>query len=163
MPAKSPELIAGVAARAVAIGSEIRERRKSLGVSATAAAEAAGMSRVTLHRVERGEPSVTLGAYLAVLDVLDMAATVHSIAEGDSGGTEKMMEGWLPLRIALADFPQLRRLAWQVQGVEELTPGEAWGFYQRNWRHVDTAALAGKEKQLIDALGQVFGEVGEHV
>jgi transcriptional regulator with XRE-family HTH domain len=36
---------------------------KALKVSATTAAEAAGMSRMTLHRIERGEPSVTMGAY----------------------------------------------------------------------------------------------------
>jgi len=39
----------------------LAEKRKALRVSATVAAEAAGMSRVTLHRIEKGEPSVTMG------------------------------------------------------------------------------------------------------
>ncbi len=45
----------------VALGAGIRARRKQLRVSATAAAEAAGLSRVTLHRIECGEPTVALG------------------------------------------------------------------------------------------------------
>ena len=53
-----------VAARLLALGEQLRAQRKRLGVSATTAAEAAGMSRVTLHRIERGEPSVTMGAWL---------------------------------------------------------------------------------------------------
>ncbi len=39
-----------------ALGAGIRARRKQLRVSATAAAEAAGLSRVTLHRIERAHP-----------------------------------------------------------------------------------------------------------
>ena len=45
-----------VVARLQDLGARIRARRKSLGVNATAAAESAGMSRVTLHRIEKGEP-----------------------------------------------------------------------------------------------------------
>lgn len=36
-------------------------------------AEAAGISRVTLHRIEKGTPSVTVGALMNVLDALDQA------------------------------------------------------------------------------------------
>jgi transcriptional regulator with XRE-family HTH domain len=55
-----------------ALGEQIRTRRKSLRISATAAAEAAGLSRVTLHRIEKGEPAVTMGAYLHVMGALGM-------------------------------------------------------------------------------------------
>lgn len=36
-----------------------------------ATAAAAGMSRVTLHRIETGAASVTVGALMHVLDALD--------------------------------------------------------------------------------------------
>ena len=49
------------------IGARIREHRKVLGINAVNAALAAGMSRVTLHRIEAGEPSVTIGAYMNAL------------------------------------------------------------------------------------------------
>lgn len=45
------------------IGRHIRAHRRALRISAIATAEAAGISRVTLHRIEKGEPSVNAGAY----------------------------------------------------------------------------------------------------
>ena len=64
MPARSPLVAAPAATKLAALGERIRARRKALQVSAVDAAEAAGMSRVTLQRIERGEPSVTMGAYI---------------------------------------------------------------------------------------------------
>jgi DNA-binding XRE family transcriptional regulator len=62
MPKKSPPLTEPTAAKLEALGMRLAQRRKTLRVSATVAAEAAGMSRVTLHRIENGEPSVTMTA-----------------------------------------------------------------------------------------------------
>ena len=70
MPAKAPEPGPAVAAMLAGIGTRIRDRRKALGVSVVDVAEVAGMSRVTLHRIERGEASVTIGAYLNVITAL---------------------------------------------------------------------------------------------
>lgn len=157
MPAKSPPVPSSVAEQLFALGSRIRQQRKALRVSATALAEAAGMSRVSVHRIEQGEPSVTMGAYLNVLAALGMtfsasdAATVAPPVKADD------RTGWLPLRIRLGAYPQLKQLAWQVQGTDELTPREALGIYERNWRHVDELALSPDERGLIDALRQVFG------
>jgi transcriptional regulator with XRE-family HTH domain len=61
-----------VAARLAELGERIREHRKRLKVSAVATAEAAGMSRVTLHRIERGEASVTIGAYMNAVAALGL-------------------------------------------------------------------------------------------
>lgn len=157
MPSRSPDVSAAVAARAGLLGRRIRERRKILGVSATAAAESAGMSRVTWHRIERGELSVTMGAYLAALDVLDLLLSVDLplTLDGNGRGDES---GWLPLQIPLRDYPQLKKLAWQVQGVDTLSPREAWGIYQRNWRHLDVDQLQAHEQLLIDNLRELFRE-----
>ena len=48
----------------VDIGQLIRQHRKSFKITANAAAQTAGISRVTLHRIEKGEPTVSMGAYL---------------------------------------------------------------------------------------------------
>lgn len=72
MPAKAPKITAKVAARLSLLGQKIRIRRKALRVSATAAAQAAGISRVTLYRIENGMPSVTMGAYLSAADALGL-------------------------------------------------------------------------------------------
>ena len=56
----------------VTLGHQIRAHRKALGVNATVAAESAGISRVTWHRIEKGEASVAMGAYAKALDTLGL-------------------------------------------------------------------------------------------
>ena len=62
MPKSSPPSAAQTLSELKALGAQLRAQRKALKVNATVAAEAAGISRVTLHRIEKGEPSVTMGA-----------------------------------------------------------------------------------------------------
>ena len=72
MPSTSPPLTAQSEATLQAVATAIHARRKALGVSAVAAAEASGISRVTLHRIEKGEPAVTMGAYVRVMAALGL-------------------------------------------------------------------------------------------
>lgn len=72
MPARAPAIEATLATGLAVIGARVRAHRKGLRVSATDAAEASGMSRVTLHRIERGEPSVAMAAYLSALAALGL-------------------------------------------------------------------------------------------
>ncbi len=145
------------------LGQQMRAARKALRVSATAAAEAAGISRVTLHRIENGEPSVNMGAYLSLLAVLGLKLKIIEGKEQDKTAPAVDHAGWIPARICFDDYPQLRQLAWQVQGTDALTPTEALGIYERNWRHIDVAALSDNERQLIDALRLGLGEHTGHV
>lgn len=156
MPARSPQTTNGTAETLARLGEQIRSRRKALRVNATAAAEAAGISRVTLHRIEKGEPAVTMGAYLNVMAALDLA---FGIIAPTVAATVDDMKGWVPARIRLSDYPQLKQLAWQVQGMDELTPVEALGIYERNARHLDMATMEARERSLIDALRLALGEV----
>ncbi|MBN8726456.1 MAG: helix-turn-helix domain-containing protein [Xanthomonadales bacterium] len=141
--------------RARELGQVLRQRRRELGVSATAAAEAAGLSRVTWHRMEKGEATVAFGSWLAAADVLGLQADLQLPLAGaspDAAGDS------LPLRIRLGDFPQLRRLAWQVADEAQiLSPREALGVYERNWRHLQPERLGARERKLIEALREVFG------
>ncbi|MBC7603974.1 MAG: helix-turn-helix domain-containing protein, partial [Ramlibacter sp.] len=57
MPATHPPLAPPAIDSLNTIGATLRARRKAMKVSAVAASEAAGISRVTLHRIEKGEPS----------------------------------------------------------------------------------------------------------
>ena len=148
MPAHPPTLSPVAASKLVALGQRIRARRKALRISAMAAAEAAGMSRVTLYRIEKGEPAVTMGAYLNALAALNIEVGIVEAGEETVGERS----GWIPARIHLSEYPQLKQLAWHVGGDGELTPIEALNIYERNWRHVDMKSLAPREKQLIDAL-----------
>jgi transcriptional regulator with XRE-family HTH domain len=142
------------------LGAKLRARRKSLGVSAVVTSEAAGLSRVTLHRIEKGEPSVTMGAWHSVASVLGMQ---FKLEVEKTNEVDLQPKGWWPVRIALADYPQLKALAWQVQGTDYLTPVEAHDIYERNARHLDLPAMREDEHELWQALQQAFDKKTIHV
>lgn len=137
------------------IGQLIRARRKSFKITATAASQSAGISRVTLHRIEKGESSVSMGSYLSVLGVLGMT---FAVLETENTVTELQANktGWVPARIYLADYPQLKELAWHIQGVDELSAVEAYAVYERNERFLDKRKLCDAEKELILSLKAAF-------
>ncbi len=152
MPAASPPVGPGARTLLEELGAGIRARRKELGVSATTAAEAAGMSRVTLHRIEKGEPSVTIGAVAAAAHAVGLVLSVVGVEAGRPAPPEP-----LPAVIPLADFTQLKRIAWQLGDLTTVTPREALSLYERNWRHVDVASLDDVERAFLRRLVDTFG------
>ena len=148
MPSKAPPVGIILATRLQALGGRIRAHREHQKVSATAAAEAAGLSRVTLHRIERGEPSVTMGAYWSAIDAIGLRLELRDSLAGPS----KADAAEVPERVRLAAFPQLKSLAWQLHDVDELSPADALSLYERNWRHIDQARMEPAERALLQAL-----------
>lgn len=144
MPAKAPPVPPNVETQLKTLGRRIRAQREQQKVTATDAAEAAGMSRVTLHRVEQGEPSVTMGAYLSALSAVGLSLAVRE--------PEAAYASALPATVRLADYPALKQLAWQLPGVTELSPAQALDLYERNWRHLDRESLSPNERHLIQCL-----------
>lgn len=159
MPAKLKVVTEDVSACAVNLGHQIRACRKSLGVSATTAAEAAGMSRVTWFRIEKGVTSVTLGAYLGALAALGFSLQVtQAVGSHQDVSAAPERSETIPVRIKLSDYPQLQKLAWHIQGVDTVSPREALQIYERNWRHLDLSLISPQERQMVTALRQVFME-----
>ena len=161
MPQKSPPITEDNAAKLRILGASLAEKRKALRVSVTVAAEAAGMSRVTLHRIEKGEPSVTMGAWSNAIAALGLQLNLQDHAAAQPAPTDRT--GWWPVRIALADYPQLNSLAWLVHGTDHLTPVEAFDIYERNARHLDPTSLTEQEQTLWQALQHAFGKRAAHV
>ena len=162
MPAKTPPTADAAAEKLIALGQQIRTYRKALRINAVAAAEAAGMSRVTWHRIERGEPSVTMGAYVNALNALGLDFGVVGTANADAASVAHH-KGWIPARVRIADYPQLKELAWQLHGTDELTPIEALGIYERNERHLDPPSMDASERDLLDALRVGLGRSSNDV
>ena len=158
MPAKAPATTPQIEDRLAAIGAQVRLERQRLGVSATAAAEAAGLSRVTLHRIERGEPSVAMASYLAVIQALGLGLEVVGPSPPPSPSPLRQAAARVPPCIRPADYPELQRLAWQLDPEATLSPAEALALYERNWRHVDVAAMPPAEQALLRALVQTEGK-----
>jgi transcriptional regulator with XRE-family HTH domain len=137
------------------LGEKIRVERKRLSLSAIATAEAAGISRVTLHRIEHGEPSVTMGAYLNVIHSLGLELELMNKNQQKDILKQQAL---LPPRIRIADYPQLKTLAWQLTDAQEVSPKEALYLYERNWRHIDLKAMNAHEREFLEILLAAFGK-----
>ena len=158
MPSAAPAPQGSCTERLEAIGEGIRARRRQLGITAVATAGAAGISRVTLHRIESGAASVTVGALINVLDALDLR--LGQLEGGEPGdGQLAPGSGSIPGEIALAAYPELRKLAWQLKDNAWLSPAEAAGFYARNRRHLNLDVIEERERQLMETFDQAFGRV----
>ena len=119
------------------------------------------MSRVTLHRIEKGEPSVAAGAWANAMAALGMSLVALNAEDAQTarpeGANGSDLPNWIPVRVRLADYPQLKALAWEVHGTDTLTPVEALDIYERNARHLDTAAMSPAEQALLKALRTGLG------
>jgi transcriptional regulator with XRE-family HTH domain len=158
MPAKLPRVDTTTRNKLSLVGGQIRLHRKELKVSATATAEAAGLSRVTLHRIEKGEPSVSMAAYLSVIYALGLEFTIFPLDELIPKEEDVSRKGWIPAQVLISDYPQLKQLAWQIHAATKLTPIEALSLYERNWRHIDLQNMDPLERDLVDALQTAFGK-----
>lgn len=157
MTPQNPSAGLQCAAQLQALGAQIRAQRKALRLSATVTAEAAGVSRVTLHRIEKGEASVTIGAWCNALAALGLSLQARNALDARPDSAQRADRvGWIPARVALADYPQLKSLAWQVHGTDTLTPFEALDIYERNARHLDLQAMSADEQALLQALRQAL-------
>lgn len=102
---------------------------------------------MTLHRIEAGNPSVTIGAYANVAAALGVHLVVPVMDE----------PGAAPTRLLVGDYPGLRSLAWQTDSGTEITEAEALNLYERGWRHLDREALTDREKAFIQHLADTYG------
>ena len=79
---QTPKLIA----RLRELGENIHLARLRRSLSTTMLAERAGMTRMTLRAIEKGEPTVSLGAYANVLFSLGLEKDLSHIAQDDDLG-----------------------------------------------------------------------------
>lgn len=156
MPARNPDVSEYAESVLTELGHALRSRRLALGVSAVTTAEAAGMSRVTLHRIEAGSPAVTIGAYLNAAVALGLRLTLDEPqlqTQVRQPAREAVVAQAAPeTTVRVGDFPQLRAIAWQLRPETELTGIEALELYERNWRHVDQVAMSDAERAFVQQL-----------
>jgi transcriptional regulator with XRE-family HTH domain len=91
------------------LGQDIRDARRRRGLPADVVAKRAFTSRPTLHRIEQGEHSVSIGIYAAVLQALGLLDGLGQVAAPahDAVGLAIASEH-LPQRVRLHTKKQAR-------------------------------------------------------
>jgi hypothetical protein len=100
-----------------------------------------------------------MGGYFNAMAALGIDFGIIEPVDSSANGPGNDLKNMIPARIRLADYPELKKLAWQVHGTDTLTPIEALSIYERNQRYMDTGNLNEQEQQLIEALKLGLGGV----
>jgi transcriptional regulator with XRE-family HTH domain len=79
----SPTLLPRIARLLQEYGGNLKLARLRRKYSAEIVAQRAGISRKTLYRVEQGDPSVALGIYARVMQVLRLESDLSKLAVDD--------------------------------------------------------------------------------
>lgn len=95
-----PQLVPRVSRLLHGAGERIRLARLRRKYSSETVAQRAGITRRTLTKVEGGEPSVALGVYVRVLQVLRLENDLEQIAANDVLGRRLQDAGITPKRRA---------------------------------------------------------------
>ena len=92
------------------LGHDIRDARRRRRIPVAIMAQRASISRMTLNKVERGEPGVSMGIYATVLFVLGMAERLADLADPkDDAVGLTLEEEHLPQRIRRSHKEKLAR------------------------------------------------------
>jgi transcriptional regulator with XRE-family HTH domain len=91
------------------LGHDIRDARRRRRIPVATLAQRASISRMTLNKVEKGQPGVSAGTYATVLFALGMADRLADVADPrhDSVGLA-LDEERLPQRIRLSRRQKVR-------------------------------------------------------
>jgi transcriptional regulator with XRE-family HTH domain len=133
MKASIAPLLAATEEQLIQLGERLRLARLRRRVGVDVLAAAAGVSRVTVFRVEKGAPSVALGAYARVMEALGLAQDLGLVAREDSAGRQLQDQQLAPRRTARS-APQ------PSPEVQRASPEELWAFKRKNQRQ-DIAAI----------------------
>ena len=81
-------------------GADIKDARRRRRISVAVMAERASISRVTLNKIEKGDPGVSFGSYAMVLFILGLTERISDLIDvkHDEVGLE-LAEQELPKRI----------------------------------------------------------------
>jgi transcriptional regulator with XRE-family HTH domain len=97
MSRRTTEPLPSVGRALAELGENVKLARLRRRISASLLAARAGMSRPTLRSLERGDPSVTLGALANALHSLGLAADLRLVARDDVLG-RKLQDLGLPTK-----------------------------------------------------------------
>lgn len=83
---KTPQLLPKHLRAFKTLGENLKLARLRRNLTAEMVAQRAGISRMTLNKIENGSPSVAMGNYFMVLNVLGLAGDFEQLAARDDFG-----------------------------------------------------------------------------
>lgn len=83
------------------IGQDINDARRRRLITIALMAERAGISKATVSKIEKGDPTVSMGGYASVLFVLGMINRLGDLVDGASDLIGRQLEK-LPKRVRLS-------------------------------------------------------------
>lgn len=84
------------------LGEDINRARRRRRVTARLMAERAGISRTTMGKIEKGDPTASMGAYASALFVLGMTDRLEDVADAAHDLTgRRLEEESLPRRVRI--------------------------------------------------------------
>jgi hypothetical protein len=86
MPTKPQPIFPSEQKILLSLGERIKLARLRRGLSAEILAERSSISRMTLHRAEKGYAAVAIGTYLRILAALQLQDDLNLIAQDDALG-----------------------------------------------------------------------------
>lgn len=86
MPRTHPPIFPATARQLAMLGERLRLARLRRRYSAESVAARAGITRVTLARVEKGDAGTSMGAYVAVFRVLGLQGDLDALGKDDQLG-----------------------------------------------------------------------------
>lgn len=91
------------------LGQDIHSARVRRRITTTIMAERAFITRMTLRKVERGDPGVSLGIYATVMFVLGLAPRIADLADSRSDEVGlQLEEERLPKRVRVAGIKRIK-------------------------------------------------------
>lgn len=79
-----------------ALGERLRLARRRRRITAVLFSERMGVSRETLRRLEKGDPSIAIGTYMRALRVLGLDSDIDAVARDDELGRKLQDLALLP-------------------------------------------------------------------
>lgn len=76
----------------VKLGENIKEARIKRRISTVLLAEKTGFSRVTLAKIEKGNPYVSIGAYAEIIFILGMTDRLYNLLDPSSDREGNILE-----------------------------------------------------------------------
>lgn len=93
------------------IGQDIKDARRRRRITIELMAERAGLSRATIGKIEKGDPTTSMGGYASALFVLGM--------EGALGGLVDSAHDLIGRRLEDENLPQRVRIPNRKKGIRD--------------------------------------------